>query len=50
MYKYLSIKRVSTALSQEKEVTIIQNRTEQKVYFHINTLFTSICDRVIIDS
>jgi len=27
-----------------------QNRTEQKVYFHINTLFTNICDRVIIDS
>jgi len=26
------------------------NRTEHKVYFHINTLFTNICDRVIIDS
>jgi len=25
-------------------------RTEQKVYFHKNTLFTNICDRVIIDS
>ena len=25
-------------------------RTEQKVYFHINTIFTNICDRVIIDS
>ena len=28
----------------------MQNRTEQKVNFHINTLFTNICDQVIIDS
>jgi len=24
----------------------LQNRTEQKVYFHINTLLTNICDRL----
>ena len=28
----------------------IEGLTEPKVYFHINTLFTNICDRVIIDS
>ena len=28
----------------------IEGLTEPNVYFHINTLFTNICDRVIIDS
>ena len=36
--------------SMFESVSGTQNRTEQKVNFHINTLFTNICDRVIIGS